>query len=395
MHHKEHLNRAHKHLDLSNLILVLFTTLFTLLVVEFGLRFIGKIPGYVPRYSNQAFKCVSKLEVRQNFLTDDEGVFKANPNYEWSTEYQINSDGFRSIEFKQYKTTQGKILFLGDSFTWGATAKPITNCFVDIVARHGYLTFNTGIPGTSLNQYACLAEKYVPLLRPNIVALVFYMGNDLKPPGPMLPYKDLYHITNAGWLYAFDENGNYMVPQDAYNLYLRKYNAAYKAAYVSDSRKTLKTTIRKVFVKSVIGTYFWVWLSRVKWQLLNFVNQSLTNPSPSDSASHNLTKENNNDLGKYSRDVQNSTKRYLARIMMISQEYGARFLLFLIPAHPGLRNENNSIEDNLHIFEDFGPFIPDFLNRHDYRNLPNDHLNNSGHMKYAEFILRAIERRTQ
>jgi hypothetical protein len=221
------------------------------------------------------------------------------------------------------------------------------------------------------------------------------MGNDLKPPDPMLPYKNLYHITNAGWLYAFDENGNYMVPQDAYNLYFKKYNAAYRAGYAKNTHKTLKTTIRQIFVKSVIGTYFWVWLSRVKWQLLNFINQSLTNPPPSDNDPNNPTKENNNDLGKYSNDVQNSTKRSLARIKTISEKTGGRFMLFLIPAHPGLRNENNSIQDNLHIFKDFAPFIPGSLNGQDYRNLPNDHLNNSGHRKYAEFILRSVESGSQ
>ncbi len=380
---------------LSNLILLLVTTVFTLFVAELALRFSGKTPGYVPRYSDRAFRPVNQLEVNRSFLTDDEGVFKANPHYEWSEEYRINSDGFRSIDFKEYDSIRTKILFFGDSFTWGGSAKPITNSFVDIVTRKGYLTFNAGIPGTAPNQYAYIAEKYVPLLKPDIVAVIFYMGNDLKVPDPMLSYKNLYHITNAGWLYAFDKNGNYMVAQDAYNFWFAEYNAAYKAAYAKNTHKTLKTKIRQIFVKSVIGTYFWVWLSRVKWQLLNFIHQSLTNLSPSDNYSHNLTKEKSNYLEKHSSEVQNSTKRSLAKIKTISEKNGATFMLFLIPAHPGLRNENNSIEDNLHIFEGFVPFIPDFLNRHDYRNLPNGHLNNSGHQKYAGFILRSVESGSQ
>jgi len=395
MRRKKEQNCFCRHPYLSNLILVLVTTVFTLFVAELALRLSGRIPGYVPRYSNRAFRPVNQLEVHRSFLTDNEGVFRANPNYEWSEEYQINSDGFRSIDFREYDTTRRKILFLGDSFTWGGGAKPITNGFVDIVTRRGYLTFNTGIPGVAPTQYTYIAEKYVPLLKPDIVAVIFYMGNDLKPPDPMLPYKNLYHITNAGWLYAFDENGNYMVPQDAYNLYFAKYNAAYRAGYAKNTHKTLKTTIRQIFVKSVIGTYFWVWLSRVKWQLLNFINQSLTNLPPSDNDPNNPTKENNNDLGKYSSDVQNFTKRSLARIKTISEKNGGRFMLFLIPAHPGLRNENNSIQDNLHIFKDFVPFIPGSLNGQDYRNLPNDHLNNSGHRKYAEFILRSVESGSQ
>ncbi len=395
MKHIEQQNWFYQHPRLSNLILFLASAFFTLFVAELSLRLIGKIPGYVPRYSNRAFKCVSQLEIRQSFLTDDEGVFKANPNYEWSEEYQINLDGFRGIEFKPYDTAGTKILFLGDSLTWGASAKPITNCFVDKVTRRGYLTFNTGIPGTCSSQYAYLAEKYVPLLKPDIIIVMFYMGNDLKPPDPMLPYKNLYHITNAGWLYAFDQKGNYMSPQDAYDYYFAKYNAAYRAAYAEDSRRTMKTTIRRIFVKSVIGTYFWVWLSRVKWQLINSLNQRFTDSKSNKDYTHDFPKKNNNHLGRDVTEVQKSVRRSLARIRTVSENNGARFMLFLIPAHPGLINENNSIENNLHIFEDFTPFIPDFLNRHDYENLPNDHLNNSGHRKYAEFILRSLETGSQ
>jgi len=366
----------------------MITTFFALFVGELGLRLIGKIPGYVPRYSNRAFRCVNQLEVHQSFFTDGEGVFKANPNYEWSSEYQINSDGFRSAEFKQYETTHTKILFLGDSFTWGGTAKPISNCFVDIVTRHGYVTFNTGIPGTGPSQYAYLAEKYVPFLKPDIVAVMFYMGNDLIFPLPMLPHKNLFHVTTAGWLYAFDENGNYMSPEDAYDYCFAKYNAAYRAAYVKDTHKTFKTTIRGMLTKSVIGTYFWVWLSRVKWKLISFINQGLTTSAfPNNDSSE----QDNNSRGKDRSEMESCTKRSLERIKTISEKNGARFMLFLIPAHPEIRNKNNSIEDNLHIFEGFDPFISNFLTRHDYMDLPNDHLNNSGHQKYAEFILRSIE----
>ena len=395
MHHNQQRSWPHKHPYLCNLILSAITIFLTLSVGEFSLRLIGKIPGYVPRYSNRAFKCVEKLEIRQSFVTDQEGVFKANPNYEWSEEYKINRDGFRSIDFQEYDTTRTKMLFLGDSFTWGGSAKPITRCFVDIVTRRGYLTFNTGIPGICPNQYAYLAEKYVPLLKPDIVAVMFYMGNDLIFPRPMLPHKKLYHITNAGWLYAFDENGNYMSPQDAYDYYFAKYNAAYRAAYGKDSRKTMKTRIRRIFVKSVIGTYAWVWLSRVKWQFINSFNQRFTNSTSNKNYCNDSPKKNNNHLGKDLTEDQKWVRRSLARIRTVSENNGARFMLFLIPAHPELRKENHSIGNNLHIFEGFNPFVPSFLNRHDYMDLPNDHLNNSGHMKYAEFILRAVERRTQ
>lgn len=352
-----------RHLFLSKLALVLLSSLLTLFVAEFTLRILGKKTGYIPRYSR--FRPVEQLEVYDSFFTDSEGVFKANPNYAWSEGIHINSDGFRSAEFNPgQKTTQRKILFLGDSFTWGSSAKPLTQCFVDIVSRRGFLTFNTGIPGTDPNQYAYLAEKYVPLLKPDIVAVMFYLANDFKPPRPMLPNKNLFHLTNAKMLYAFDENGNHMSPQEAYDYYLAKSNAA----HARNDSKTMKDRIRKIFMSSVIGTYFWVAVSRMKPQ---FMTDSTANDD--------------------SKDIKyEHTRQLLARIKAVSEKYGARFMLFLIAVHPQKQHIYNSVEYNLGFLKEFDPYIPDFLDVDDYMALPNAHFNNSGHRKYAEFILKMI-----
>jgi len=89
-----------------------------------------------------------------------------------------------------------KILFLGDSFTWGASAKPITNCFVDIVTRRGYLTFNTGIPGTGLNQYVYIAEKYIH------AEDMFFIGRGYLYPAALegaLKIKEISYIHAEGY----------------------------------------------------------------------------------------------------------------------------------------------------------------------------------------------------
>ena len=362
-HYKQR-NWFNKHRNVSNLILVLISTSLAFFLCEFALRLSGKKPGYLPRYRN--FKPVNQLEVYQNFITDDEGVFKANSNYEWPEHIKINSDGFRSIEFKRYKTSRPKILFLGDSFTWGSSAKPITNCFVDIVSKRGYLTFNTGIGGTGPNQYAYIAEKYIPLLKPDIVAVMFYMGNDLNTSKPMLPYKNPWHATNAGWIKAYDESGNYMSAQEAYDYYLARYGGV----HVKYTTNSLEGRIREVFMRSAVGSYFWISSERIKSKLTDR-------------------------RAKNNVQIENQTKIYLSRIRKVSEEYNARFMLFLIPVHPGIRKKSNSVEDNLFIFEDFESFIPHFLIRSDYMDLPNDHFNNSGHRKYAEFILRTLESKPQ
>ncbi len=336
----------------------------TLLFAEAALRLIGKRPGYVPRYSR--FRVVERLEVDSSFCTDGEGVFKANPDYKkWSDDIYINSDGFRSAEFdRPLPAQQPKILFLGDSFTWGSSARPITKSFVDLVGQQGFVTFNLGIPGTDPHQYAYLAEKYAPLLKPDIVAVMFYIGNDFIAPRPMMPFKNLYHVTNAKFLYAFDDDGNYMTPQQAYEYYLAKNNAA------TDSLQNavpFKSALRNALTKTVVGTYLVVAASKIKREA--FADSENEAASP----------------------VYDRVRESLLRIKSASEKVGARFMMFVIPIHPRRQQPANSIRYHQNFFREFEAYIPDFLDESDYMKLPNSHFNNSGHRKYANFILKAIE----
>lgn len=120
------------------------------------------------------------------------------------------------------------------------------------------------------------------------------------------------------------------------------------------------------FYKSVIGTYVYVMISKVKYKLLGDSNQG--------------------DI-KYNRDF---VKGALGRIKAVAGRNGAEFKLYIIPVKPKLiKNRRFSVDSNYHVFEDFSPFIPDFLTKDDYHR--NGHFNNSGHQKYAEFIIKGIK----
>lgn len=348
----------------SNIILLLFSAIITLFLAETALRLIGKKPGYVPRYSR--FKIVQRLEVDSSFYTDAEGVFKANPNYpKWTDDIYINSEGFRSREFDDPQPMRKlKILFLGDSFTWGSSARPITNCFVDLLEQAGFAAYNTGIPGTAPQQYAYLAEKYAPLLKPDIIAVMFYLGNDFIPPRPIRPFKNLYHVTNAKFLYAFDEKGNYMTPQQAYEYYLAKNNAARAAEQAYDN--TFTARLRTMFMKTVVGTYVWVSGAKIKRGLL-------------------ADSDNNNSSKNYEH-----VRQYLLRIKQAAENVNAHFMLFVIPVHPRKENFYNSVAHHREFLQEFDAYIPDFLLESDYMELPNSHFNNSGRRKYADFIAASL-----
>jgi hypothetical protein len=105
----------------------------------------------------------------------------------------------------------------------GLPQNQITNSFVDIVERNGFITYNKGIGGTDPAQYAFLAEKYIPVLKTDIVAVMFYMGNDLlEVCRPMIAYKNLHYVTNAGWILGYNEDYSryFDTAHEAYSYYV-------------------------------------------------------------------------------------------------------------------------------------------------------------------------------
>lgn len=338
-------------------LLILMT--IVLILAEIILRLNGEKPG-LDRLgpAEQQIQTVGELKLIDSFYTDDEGVFKANKNYDWSNGIYgdgvyINSDGFRSIDFKKDNPGRNKILFLGDSFTWGASAKPISNCFVDLVAREGYTVYNTGIGGTGPSQYAFLARKYIPLLKPDYVIVMFYLGNDLYSPlDPLIPNQNLYYITDKLWLYAFDENGQQLTLEESFQKYFIQYY----------SPQTLKNKIKLFFTNSIVAKKFWLLIKSIK------------------------------DGYKNKHEMENRVLKLLNQIKRTSEDNYAKFFLFLIPADPDMSDTKTNISAMQRLFKEFNPKTQKSISRLDYTNLPDGHLNNNGHYKMAKFILENLKK---
>src|SRR4051812_9783117 len=100
--------------------LIAFQVLFLVIAfaaIEIALRLMGYEPGDLkPKWFN--FAPVDTLIVSDLFYTNADGILIANRNNPEQRE-QINSDGFRSKEFSEIDTAKKKIMFIGDSFTWG------------------------------------------------------------------------------------------------------------------------------------------------------------------------------------------------------------------------------------------------------------------------------------
>jgi hypothetical protein len=351
-----------------NALLACLSILLALAGAECCLRLLGHEPGYIARYDVGLANVDELQPVKARWFTDSEGVWRANPDFDWPDNH-INSEGFRSREFKADNSGQPKILFLGDSFTWGVAAWPETESFADLVGREGFTVYNTGVPGADPNQYAYLAEKYVPRLHPDYTAVMFFMGNDFVRPRPMLPGKNLHHITNAGWMYAFDNQGNYMdSPQQAYAYWKRHSNWL----EAPDRPDLPDNPVKSVFCKTVIGSYAWYYASPA----LVWAGRKMGYDFP------------------VSEGVWNKpgphTIQSLQRIKDVCDQNGSQFLLFIIPVDPEMENENNSLSENLEYLQAFSPMTPGYISSDMYNKKSCHHLNNHGHRLYADFILKKL-----
>lgn len=133
----------------------------------------------------------------------------------------VNMDGFRSIAFRPVENNKPSVLLLGDSFTYGHSASFLHNSFADLLLSRGYTVYNTGITGTDVAQYLAIARHWIPRLRPDVVIVNFYIGNDIayfkREVGPENP---VLFPTNAGNLMACPEGVYLRSPEESYALCL-------------------------------------------------------------------------------------------------------------------------------------------------------------------------------
>ena len=323
-------------------------------------------PGSFVRY----FQPVDSLEINDEMITDSLGIQTANPvHYRNNTDfinsgYRINDHGFRSDEFLPYSeqdSTAKTILFLGDSHTWGASANPITECFVDLINRTEYVTFNTGIPGGDPAQYWVVAKKYIPYLRPKFCFLVFDGSNDVmwfrRDPKPFIP---LDYWTNAGiidaWKSQWIENseGDYFKSaQEAYDYFIEAYTLFGKDA----------SAIARLCSKSVILTAAYKKLTG--WQ---------------------------DPQHKVSRPDKPCSDYYLDKIDSLCKAYNIPLQIFLIPDMDEFTNDIAAYESLYPgLFVNHKVLIPQDVTPEDY--VPDEyHFDNKGHRKMADFMLEYLKK---
>jgi hypothetical protein len=336
-----------------------------LAIVEIALRIWGMQPGSLTSgwADFKPLPAGTALHVSNEFYTDVDTIYKANADSFVHREgYHINRDGFRGPDFLPNDSSRKKIMLIGDSFTWGATAKPIDSCYADRLRLPGYQVLNLGIPGTDPDQYARLARHYVPTLRPDIVCLFFYMANDvLHHRQDLLPFQNRYHVTNIGWLNPFLDGDYIGGPVETYAYYVERLHLP-------------KTSLfNRICASTVIGTKFWEiaegrgWIKSGRGPMLQARIDAFRRESKMPPIS-----------GQYLREVQ-----------AVCHQYHVPFRLFIIPTHNNLQPPNDA--NSAGLFQGIDYRFPGNLGSEDYYPKPDGHFNNKGHRKMAEFVMKEIE----
>ncbi len=332
----------------------IFFVTVSFIAIEVALRSMGYQPGDIkPNWLN--FHPVDSLYVINDYYTNSEGILVTDSNY-WAKEnVHVNEAGFRSPDFAGLDSTKKKILFIGDSFTWGMSASPVTgHCFTDLVRNETpYEIINTGIPAADPVQYEALAQKYIPELKPDYVLVMFFTGNDLmKEDRKINPDEPFYYYTNAGAILADMDGIHFKTAQAAYNYFV---NEKY---YLHQP----KNIFEKVVAQSAVLSRLYSVRFRIKEKLA------------------------------YERLIKDTgiTKKYLRQIKEVAAQHNVPLKFVVIPE---IKEAEISVEKYRQKYIDLlGDSIlkDDWLipqnNKSNFNDYPDAHLNNNGHRFYADYL---------
>ena len=331
-----------------------------LLVVLFFFEIRYRRDAYVP--SRQ----ILQLRLLNDFYGDEDGIYVANPeDYD-----MVNTDGFPSRDFKDpgCADTMPRVVFLGDSYTWGAAADE-GKSFVNLTDSAGYCTFNTGMPSTDPAQYAGVAKKYVPILQPDIVLLMFCMDNDVMDcERPLVPNHPIFYATdgviNGLLLDGYRPNTCPKEPFPSYEVGLDYLASHYLYKEESILGWTAIGTMFSKYLKE--SEFFGQWFNKLPYEeIVPFPEYAVT-------------------------DI------YLQKVQEVCDANNIPLWIFIIPskAEKVIMDVNYYLNEVPRLFEEYRPehiFCPTGLTLADYEPDPNAHLNNEGHGKVSDYIVRQLD----
>mgnify|MGYP001157888900 CR=1 FL=1 len=364
---------------------ILFTLLFLLTVIIGLSEIILAITKYQSTYNKMqrfsltqadwwACDTVNGPRYVQNKVGVPDSIHFLREIWYYNRLKMINNDGYHDRDnFTEIPADSDslRVLFAGDSFTWGASAD-IDSSFVDVFeadVKKSYpaVVWNTGVPATGTNHAVFTTGKYLPKQKSNFVILGFYTGNDFGD--NLLPYDQLIFNNLAS----------------CYNLY--DYDKDFKPFKISKSEAFKKATgsypmeelniVQKILVRSRFVTF----ITDLKTKIANRLSGDKT---------------------KRSEQEYKVTKEYLKQLNDYVKENNAELIVLVIPASEDVKEKGVHYLNAMKIMNELSLQYVDPLNElavDDYLKIDGAHWKNGGHVRaghlLSKYLLDYIQKKDQ
>lgn len=260
-------------------------------------------------------------------------------------------------------------MMIGDSYVEGCCPDSVSNSFPDLIEKHSdFEILNFGVSGTDPIQYELVAKKYVKLLKPDRVVVVFYFGNDIlfyeRKPTPGVPLT--YPFKNNKWLYGVAPNHlsqkmnfTFSGPKEAYDFYIRHYTITGR------NRNPFEKALSHSVILSKIYLFIEHKIAKMSWE----------------------RKHPNMRV-----DGAAITNRGLKEMIRIFNFEKVPYIFVAIPA-PGEAEEGLKLKEKYKdVFKDIVWSVPSDLTIEDYDGSSSaNHFNNEGHKKFEKFLLEILQ----
>lgn len=343
---------------------------FSLVILaEIGLRIVGYKPGVIEAF----YFHKHQLEYDSLMYADETGISHIVPGSEIILNGRINQEGFFSeVEYNRSAMDElrssGKkiVMLIGDSYTQGCCANEYGESFASLINQsEEYEVLNFGIPGADPLQYRLIAEKYIPIIQPDLVLVVIYGGNDImeydRTPKPFVPLA--YPVKNGPWLNS--EGPIYLTKQGTY---FKNFNEAKQHYFQffslwSDQSSFFEKLIRP---SVLLSRPYMKWKTRKRYELIKDQMPVTIKEPP------------------YSR--QN-----LMRIQALTQQEKIQLMVTLIPSPSDVAENTNLRKKYGFLFGEIEWLHPPQFSPEDYDgNSDGNHFNSVGHQKYAVFLKKVL-----
>lgn len=124
--------------------------------------------------------CIYLEDQQLGYVYKKNAVGWIHRNFEMDTIVKINSLGFHDIEHKD-DSSKIKVVAIGDSFTSAlhvSTSEGWTqilqNTLQNQITNRKFEVFNLGLDGTGTDVHVMILEKYLNIIKPDLVILAFY-----------------------------------------------------------------------------------------------------------------------------------------------------------------------------------------------------------------------------